>query len=100
MKLYVYSHECGHQFEGPDETKADLFAIGRGVKRGWLDAVGMEEICTFISTVKGDSVHPPGPARCETMRRHYASLKGGTRQSASPSPQSVEKQKANTLAPQ
>ena len=40
VKLYVYSHECGHQFEGPDETKADLFAIGRGVKRGWLDAVG------------------------------------------------------------
>ena len=78
MKLYVYSHECGHQFEGPDETKADLFAIGRGVKRGWLDAVGMEEICTFISTVKGDSVHPPGPVRCETMRKHYARLiKGG-----------------------
>ena len=101
VKLYVYSHECGHQFEGPDETKADLFAIGRGVKRGWLDAVGMEEICTFISTVKGDSVHPPGPARCETMRKHYARLiKGGTRQSASASPQSVKKQKADTLAPQ
>jgi hypothetical protein len=101
VKLYVYSHECGHQFEGPDETKADLFAIGCGVKRGWLDAVGMEEICTFISTVKGDSVHPPGPARCETMRKHYARLiKGGTRQSASASPQSVKKQKANTLAPQ
>ena len=101
VKLYVYSHECGHQFEGPDETKADLFAIGRGVKRGWLDPAGMEEICTFISTVKGDSVHPPGPARCETMRKHYAGLiKGGTRQSASASPQSVKKQKANTLAPQ
>src|SRR5262245_53556422 len=22
-KLYIYSHECGHQFEGADETKAD-----------------------------------------------------------------------------
>jgi hypothetical protein len=63
VKLYVYSHECGHQWEGPDETKADLFAIRRGVTRGWLDAVGMEDICTFISTLKGDSVHPPGPAR-------------------------------------
>ena len=62
VKLYVYSHECGHQFEGPDETKADLFAIRRGVKWGWLDAVGMEDICAFISTLKGDSVHPPGPA--------------------------------------
>ena len=55
VKLYIYSHECGHQFEGPDETKADLFAIRRGVKWGWLDAVGMEDICTFISTLKGDS---------------------------------------------
>jgi hypothetical protein len=41
VKLYIYSHECGHQFEGPDETKADLFAVRRGVKWGWLDAVGM-----------------------------------------------------------
>src|SRR3990170_272435 len=37
VKLYVYSHECGHQWEGPDETRADLFAIRRGVTRGWLD---------------------------------------------------------------
>ena len=74
MKLYIYSHECGHQFEGPDETKADLFAIRRGVKWGWLDAVGMEDICTFISTLKGDSVHPPGPQRCETMRNYYNEL--------------------------
>ena len=74
VKLYVYSHECGHQWEGPDETKADLFAIRRGVTRGWLDAVGMEDICTFISTLKGDAVHPPGPQRCETMRKYYNEL--------------------------
>jgi hypothetical protein len=74
VKLYVYSHECGHQFEGPDETKADLFAIRRGVTRGWLDAVGMEDICSFISTLKGDGVHPPGPERCDTMRKYYREL--------------------------
>jgi hypothetical protein len=74
VKLYIYSHECGHQFEGPDETKADLFAIRRGVKWGWLDAQGMEDICTFISTLKGDSVHPPGPQRCDTMRKYYREL--------------------------
>ena len=67
MKLYIYSHECGHQFVGADEIKADLFAIRRGVKWGWLDALGMEDICLFISQLKGDSVHPPGPQRCETM---------------------------------
>jgi len=102
VKLYVYSHECGHQFVGPDETKADLFAIRRGVKWGWLDAVGMEDICTFISTLKGDSVHPPGPERCDTMRKHYNKLiESGTGQSASASrPQSGSEPKASTLAPQ
>ena len=74
VKLYVYSHECGHQFVGPDETQADLFAIRRGVKWGWLDAQGMEDICVFISQLKGDSVHPPGPQRCEVMRKYYRQL--------------------------
>ena len=74
VKLYIYSHECGHQFEGADEIKADLFAIRRGVKWGWLDAQGMEDICAFISQLKGDAVHPPGPKRCDIMRKHYQSL--------------------------
>lgn len=92
VKLYIYSHECGHQFEGADETKADLFAIRRGVKWGWLDAQGMEDICTFISQLKGDAVHPPGPQRCETMRKYYRQLLEGDRQqTASP---------ANTAKPQ
>jgi hypothetical protein len=85
VKLYIYSHECGHQFIGADETKADLFAIRRGVKWGWLDAQGMEDICVFISQLKGDSVHPPGPKRCETMRKYYRELVEGDRQQASTS---------------
>jgi hypothetical protein len=76
VKLYVYSHECGHQFVGANETKADLFAIRRGVKEGWLDAQGMEDICTFISHMKADSAHAPGSERCETMRRYYWQLIG------------------------
>jgi hypothetical protein len=97
VKLYVYSHECGHQFEGPDETKADLFAIRRGVKWGWLDAQGMEDICTFISQLKGDSVHPPGPQRCETMRKYYQELiEAGTQQAGSSSSYDAQ---AQTLGP-
>ncbi len=85
VKLYIYSHECGHQFVGADETKADLFAIRRGVKWGWLDAQGMEDICVFISQLKGDAVHPPGPKRCEVMRKYYRSLvEGETRTTSSP----------------
>src|SRR5262249_16906460 len=76
VKLYVYNHECGHQFVGASETKADLFAIRRGVKERWLDAQGIEDICTFISRMKGDSAHPPGSQRCETMRSYYRQLVG------------------------
>lgn len=98
VKLYIYSHECGHQFEGPDETKADLFAIRRGVKWGWLDAVGMEDICTFISTLKGDAVHPPGPQRCATMRKYYNELvQSGEGQTASAPPPPASKAKAQAL---
>ena len=83
VKLYIYSHECGHQFIGASETKADLFAIRRGVKWGWLDAQGMEEICAFISKLKGDAVHPPGPKRCKTMRTYYRELVNGSQRASS-----------------
>jgi hypothetical protein len=96
VKLYIYSHECGHQFIGADETKADLFAIRRGVKWGWLDAQGIEDICIFISQLKGDSVHPPGPQRCETMRKYYRQLIDGSGQQAK-TPASTTK--AQTLGP-
>lgn len=96
VKLYIYSHECGHQFVGADETEADLFAIRRGVKWRWLDAQGMEDICTFISQLKGDSVHPPGPQRCETMRKYYRQLVEGGRQQATTS---ASTPKAQTLGP-
>ncbi len=72
VKLYVYSHECGHQFVGPDESAADCFAMRRGVRWGWLDDRGMDDICAFISQLKGDAVHPPGPKRCVDMRKCYA----------------------------
>jgi hypothetical protein len=99
VKLYVYSHECGHQFEGPDETKADLFAIRRGVTRGWLDAVGMEDICTFISTLKGDGVHPPGPERCETMRKYYRELVVTESQKTTSTSTSTSAPQPQTLGP-
>jgi hypothetical protein len=95
VKLYIYSHECGHQFIGADEVKADLFAIRRGVKWGWLDAQGLEDICVFISQLKGDAVHPPGPRRCKLMRNYYRELIEGGTQRASSTPPS----RAQTLGP-
>ena len=59
VKQYVYYHECGHQFGGASETGADCFSIRRGVKSDWLNAAGMNQICDFISELKGDAAHPP-----------------------------------------
>jgi len=95
VKLYIYSHECGHQFVGANEVKADLFAIRRGVRWGWLDAQGLEDICAFISQLKGDSVHPPGPTRCKLMRNRYRELIEGGKQRASKGPPS----RVQTLGP-
>jgi hypothetical protein len=71
VKLYIYNRECGHQFVGHNESEADFFAIRRGLKSGWLDAVGMEKICAFISSLRGYDMYPSGPQRCAIMRRYY-----------------------------
>lgn len=71
VKQWIYAHECGHQFRGPDEETADCFAVQRGRRQGWLTPEGLEEVCTFISPAKGDSMHFSGSYRCEYMRRCY-----------------------------
>jgi hypothetical protein len=72
VKLWIYAHECGHQFRGPDEETADCFAVQRGRRQGWLSPEGLEEVCRFIAPAKGDSMHFSGSHRCESMRRCYA----------------------------
>lgn len=72
IKLWIFSHECGHQFRGPDEETGDCFAVQRGRREGWLSPDGLEEICGFISATKGESMHFAGSHRCEAMRVCYA----------------------------
>jgi hypothetical protein len=71
VKLWIYAHECGHQFRGPDEETADCFAVQRGRRQKWLTAEGLEEVCRFIAPAKGDSMHFSGSHRCEAMRACY-----------------------------
>ena len=71
VSLWIYSHECGHQFRGPDEDGADCFAVERGRRQGWLTADGVEKICNFISPSHGDMMHFSGPERCNTVRRCF-----------------------------
>jgi hypothetical protein len=68
VKLWIYSHECGHLFVGMDENKADCFAVRRGRTEGWLDAAGLEQVCSFISAARPDAAHFSGAERCNLMR--------------------------------
>jgi hypothetical protein len=68
VKLWIYSHECGHLFGGPDETKADCFAVRRGRAVGWLNAHGLDEVCSFIGAARPDAAHVSGGDRCNLMR--------------------------------
>ena len=71
VKMWIYAHECGHQFRGPDEETADCFAVQRGRRQRWLTPEGLEEVCRFIAPAKGDSMHFSGSHRCEAMRKCY-----------------------------
>jgi hypothetical protein len=68
VKLWIYSHECGHLLGGPDENKADCFAVRRGRFDGWLTPQGLDEVCSFISAARPDAAHASGPDRCNLMR--------------------------------
>jgi hypothetical protein len=69
VKLWIYNHECGHLFGGPDEDRADCLAVRRGRAAGWLDAQGLEQACAFISVARPDAMHVSGPDRCTLMRQ-------------------------------
>jgi hypothetical protein len=71
VQQWIFAHECGHQFRGPDEETADCFAVQRGRRQMWLTPGGLDEVCSFISPAKGDSMHFSGSHRCEYMRKCY-----------------------------
>lgn len=75
VRLYVYAHECGHQIFGPRETRADCYAVQRGVRQRWLDHAGMNQICAFLKDKPADYVHPPGEVRCTRMRQCFESAR-------------------------
>ena len=71
VKLFIFAHECGHQFVGRNEDAADCFGVKRGRRYGWLTEEGLAQVCDFISKLKGDADHAAGPKRCEQMRQCY-----------------------------
>jgi hypothetical protein len=71
VKLWIYAHECGHQFRGPDEEQADCFAVERGRRQGWLTPRGLEEVCRFMASPQHNKAHYAG-TRCQAMQACYA----------------------------
>ena len=81
VKLWIYSHECGHLFGGSDENKADCFAVRRGRAAGWLNPQGLDDVCSFISAAHPDALHVSGPHRCKLMKECWRQTIGNREQS-------------------
>ncbi len=72
VKLWIYSHECGHVSGLRVESQADCFGVQRGRREGWLTPRGLDQVCAFISSGQPDAAHFSGPDRCALMRQCYA----------------------------
>src|SRR5215475_4648713 len=73
VRLFVFHHECGHHNVGDSELEADCWAVGEGVREGWLDAKGLDQICRSFEDAPETSTHPSGRRRCGNLDRCFAS---------------------------
>src|SRR5262245_56992398 len=73
VRLFVFYHECGHHHVGGNELKADCWAVGEGVREGWLDRTGLTQVCASFNDAPPTPTHPSGRARCGNLDRCFAS---------------------------
>jgi hypothetical protein len=73
VRLFVFYHECGHHHVGGNELKADCWAVGEGVREGWLDRKGLTQVCASFNDAPPTPTHPSGRARCGNLDRCFAS---------------------------
>ena len=72
VRLFVFHHECGHHHVGASEVAADCWAVRQGVRQGWLDRTGLNQICRSFGNGPATSTHPSGAARCASLERCFA----------------------------
>ena len=72
VRLFVFHHECGHQYVGASELDADCWAVRRGVQGGWLSKTGLLQVCTSFRGVPPTPTHPSGVLRCRNLERCFA----------------------------
>jgi hypothetical protein len=73
VRLFVFYHECGHHHVGGDELGADCWAVGHGVREGWLDRDGLGQVCQVFGNDPQTASHPSGRRRCKNLDRCFAS---------------------------
>ena len=73
VRFFVFYHECGHHHVGGNELKADCWAVGEGVREGWLDRTGLTQVCASFNDAPPTPTHPSGRARCSSLERCFAS---------------------------
>jgi hypothetical protein len=72
VRLFVFHHECGHHHVGGSEIGADCWAVKEGVRQGWLDRPGLDQICRSFGNGPATATHPSGARRCASLQRCYA----------------------------
>ena len=72
VRLFVFFHECGHHHVGGNELRADCWAVGEGVRQGWLDRNGLAQVCTSFGNAPPTPTHPSGRQRCGNLDRCFA----------------------------
>ena len=71
VRLFVFHHECGHHNIGDSELRADCWAVEQGVKGGWLDKAGLNQVCRSFGNMPETSTHPSGKRRCQNLDRCF-----------------------------
>ncbi len=74
-RLFVYTHECGHQLNGPGETEADCYAAKRGKAEGWLREGDIDQVCRIFPHKSRSAEHPDRAERCAAIHACYAAAK-------------------------
>jgi hypothetical protein len=87
VRLFVFYHECGHHHVGGNEMKADCWAVGEGVREGWLDRQGLTQVCASFNDAPPTPTHPSGRARCGNIDRCFASATQRQKTAAAPKSQ-------------
>lgn len=72
VRLFVFSHECGHLVVGDSELDADCFGVKRGVQEGWLDRGGLRQVCDSFEGAPETDTHPSASRRCRNLDRCFA----------------------------